>query len=297
MTLTPTRELMTAATTNGTGIGAFNVIHLETAEALVAAAERAGLPVILQISQNCASYHGGLEPIAVASLAIARAASVPVALHLDHAEDERLAYHAVDLGFGSVMYDGAAQEYDENVAITARVAAYAHARGVYVEAELGRVGGKDGAHAPGVRTDPHEAVAFVAATDVDALAVAVGSSHAMTARVAALDLELISRLHAAVTVPLVLHGSSGVADLQLVGAIRAGMTKINVSTHLNGFFTAAIRGFLVENPSVVDSRKYVAAGRDAITSEAARLLRLFALTPGAAFDPESVTKSEAEGQP
>lgn len=297
MTLTPTRELMTAATTNGTGIGAFNVIHLETAEALVAAAERAGLPVILQISQNCASYHGGLEPIAVASLAIARAASVPVALHLDHAEDERLAYHAVDLGFGSVMYDGAAQEYGENVAITARVAAYAHARGVYVEAELGRVGGKDGAHAPGVRTDPHEAVAFVAATDVDALAVAVGSSHAMTARVAALDLELISRLHAAVTVPLVLHGSSGVADLQLVGAIRAGMTKINVSTHLNGFFTAAIRGFLVENLSVVDSRKYVAAGRDAITSEAARLLRLFALTPGAAFDPESVTKSEAEGQP
>ena len=97
--------------------------------------------------------------------------------------------------------------------------------------------------------------------------------------------------------PLVLHGSSGVADLQLVGAIRAGMTKINVSTHLNGFFTAAIRGFLVENPSVVDSRKYVAAGRDAITGEAARLLRLFTLTPGAAFDPESVTKSEAEGQP
>ena len=297
MTLTPTRELMTAAATNGTGIGAFNVIHLETAEALVAAAERAGLPVILQISQNCASYHGGLEPIAVASLAIARAASVPVALHLDHAEDERLAYQAVDLGFGSVMYDGAAQEYDENVAITARVVAYAHARGVYVEAELGRVGGKGSAHAPGVRTDPHEAVAFVAATDVDALAVAVGSSHAMTERVAALDLELISRLHAAVTVPLVLHGSSGVADLQLVGAIRAGMTKINVSTHLNGFFTAAIRGFLVENPSVVDSRKYVAAGRDAITGEAARLLRLFALTPDAAFDPESVTKSEAEGQP
>lgn len=297
MTLTPTRELMMAAANNGTGIGAFNVIHLETAEALVAAAERAGLPVILQISQNCASYHGGLEPIAVASLAIARAASVPVALHLDHAEDERLAYQAVDLGFGSVMYDGAAQEYDENVAITARVVAYAHARGVYVEAELGRVGGKDGAHAPGVRTDPHEAVAFVAATDVDALAVAVGSSHAMTERVAALDLELISRLHAAVTVPLVLHGSSGVADLQLVGAIRAGMTKINVSTHLNGFFTAAIRGFLVENPSVVDPRKYVAAGRDAITGEATRLLRLFALTPGAASDPESVTKSEAGGQP
>ncbi len=295
MTLTSTRELMQASARAGTGIGAFNVIHLETAEALVAAAERAELPVILQISQNCASYHGGLEPIAMASLAIARAASVPVALHLDHAEDERLAYQAVDLGFGSVMYDGAAREYDQNVAVTARVATYAHARGVYIEAELGRVGGKDGAHAPGVRTDPDEAVSFVAATGVDALAVAVGSSHAMTERVATVDLELIDRLHAALDVPLVLHGSSGVAEPQLVRAIRAGMTKINVSTHLNGFFTAAIREHLAVNPSVVDSRKYVAAGRNAITGEAARLLRLFALaperSPGTAFAPN------AEGQP
>jgi fructose-bisphosphate aldolase class II len=279
MTLTPTRELMDAASTAGTGIGAFNVIHLETAEALVAAAELSGLPVILQISQNCATYHGGLEPVALASLAVARAASVPVALHLDHAEDELLAREAVDLGFGSVMFDGAGLPWTENVAATAGIAAYAHAAGVYVEAELGAVGGKDGAHSPGVRTDPQEAATFVAATGVDALAVAVGSSHAMTSRVAALDLDLIGRLHAAVAAPLVLHGSSGVDDAQLVRAIRAGMTKINVSTHLNGFFTAAIGQYMTENPRVVDSRKYIAAGRDAITGEAARLLALFALAP------------------
>lgn len=278
MTLTPTRELMHSAATGGTGIGAFNVIHLETAEALVAAAEQAGLPVILQISQNCVSYHGGLRPVAEATLAIARDASVPVAVHLDHAEDEALACRAVDLGFGSVMYDGAHLDYDENVASTARVVAYAHARGGYVEAELGTIGGKGGAHAPGVRTDPAEADAFVRATNVDALAVAVGSSHAMTSRVAALDLELIARLHAAVAVPLVLHGSSGVSDEQIVGAISAGMTKINVSTHLNGFFTAAIRDYLGANPTVVDSRKYVAAGRAALTGEAARMLRLFSLS-------------------
>lgn len=276
MTLTPTRALMQGAATAGTGIGAFNVIHLETAEALVTGAERAGLPVILQISQNCATYHGGLSPIALASLAIAGAASVPVAVHLDHAEDERLALEAVDLGFGSVMYDGAHLPYAENVAATARVRAYAHTAGVFVEAELGKVGGKDGAHAPGVRTDPAEAVSFVSATGVDALAVAVGSSHAMTARNAALDLELIAQLRAALTVPLVLHGSSGVADDQIVAAIRAGMTKINVSTHLNGFFTAAIRGYLAEHETVVDSRKYVAAGREAVAGEAARLLTLFA---------------------
>lgn len=279
MTLTPTRTLMTDAAAAGTGIGAFNVIHLETAEALVTAAERSGLPVILQISENCASYHGALTPIALATLAIAQASSAPVAVHLDHAENEQLAYAAIDLGFGSIMYDGAHLEYGENVEITARVTARAHAAGVYVEAELGKVGGKDGAHAPGVRTDPVEAVSFVEATGVDALAVAVGSSHAMTERSASLDTALISELRAALRVPLVLHGSSGASDQQIQAAIRAGMTKINVSTHLNGHFTGAVRAYLGDNPAVVDSRKYIAPGRAAVAAEAARLLELFALRP------------------
>ena len=280
MALSTTRELMTTAVDAGRGQGAFNVIHLETAEALVAGAEQAGLPVILQISENCVAYHGALEPIGLACLAIARRASVPVSVHLDHAESEDLALEAVDLGFGSVMYDGAHLDYDENVAATARVARYAHDRGVYIEAELGKVGGKGGAHAPGVRTDPAEAAAFVAATGVDALAVAVGSSHAMTSRSADLDVELISRLAAAVEVPLVLHGSSGVSDENIVAAIRAGMRKINVSTHLNGFFTAGIRDYLRADEAVVDSRKYVGAGRSRMAAEAGRMLGLFALQQG-----------------
>jgi fructose-bisphosphate aldolase class II len=275
MTLAPTAELMGEAVVRGIGQGAFNVIHLETVEGLIAGAEKARLPLILQISENCAKYHGGLEPLALASMALARRATVPVALHLDHAEDEQLAMQAVDLGFGSVMYDGAHLDYAANVAATARVTEYAHAMGVYVEAELGKVGGKDGAHAPGVRTDPKEAADFVAATGVDALAVAVGSSHAMTERSAALDLELIGSLHRALDVPLVLHGSSGVADQDIVAAISAGMTKINVSTHLNGFFTRAVRNSLDADPALVDSRKYFRAGRDALVPEAARLLTLF----------------------
>jgi fructose-bisphosphate aldolase class II len=266
---------MGEAVARGVGQGAFNVIHLETVEGLIAGAERARLPIILQISENCAKYHGGLEPLALASLALARGAGVPVALHLDHAEDEQLAMQAVDLGFGSIMYDGAHLEYMDNVAATARVTEYAHSRGVYVEAELGKVGGKDGAHAPGVRTDPAEAAGFVAATGIDALAVAVGSSHAMTERSAALDLPLIARLHRALDVPLVLHGSSGVADKDLVAAIGAGMRKINVSTLLNGFFTRAVRSCLDTDPALVDSRRYFRAGRDALVPEAARLLTLF----------------------
>ncbi|XAS67867.1 class II fructose-bisphosphate aldolase [Micrococcaceae bacterium Sec5.7] len=276
MTLVNTRDLMDSAAERGAGQGAFNIVHLETLEGLVAGAEAAGLPVILQISENCAAFHGGLEPLALASLAVARQAAVPVSLHLDHAESEELALQAVDLGFGSVMYDGAHLAYELNVAATRRVTEYAHSRGVYVEAELGKVGGKNGAHAPGVRTDPDEAAAFVAATGVDALAVAVGSSHAMTERSAALDLGLITRLKSALGVPLVLHGSSGVPDESIVAAIGSGMTKINVSTHLNGFFTRAVRDYLVANPSVVDSRKYIKAGRDALAPEVSRLLTLFA---------------------
>ena len=280
MTLVSARGLVSDAAARGTGIGAFNVIHLETAEGLVRASADAGLPVILQISQNCADYHGGLEPLAVATLAVARRASTPVAVHLDHAERPELVDEAIALGFGSVMFDGGALPYDENVAMTAAVAARAHAAGVYIEGELGEVGGKDGAHAPGVRTDPHEARAFVAATGVDALAVAVGSSHAMTDRTASLDLELISRLREALPVPLVLHGSSGVADATIAAAVRAGMTKINVSTHLNGFFTRAIRSTLQGDEKLVDSRKYLTPAREALAAEAARMLRLFALELG-----------------
>ncbi len=285
MTLASARDLLRAAAADGTGVGAFNVIHLETAEALALASERAGLPVILQISQNCADYHGGLEPIGWATMAIARRAKTPVAVHLDHAERPELVDEAIELGFGSVMFDASKLDYDQNVELTAEVAARAHAAGVYVEGELGEIGGKDGAHAPGVRTDPTEARAFVEATGVDALAVAVGSSHAMTDRTASLDLELIGRLREALRgsgragrdVPLVLHGSSGVPDETIADAVRAGMTKINVSTHLNGRFTAAVRAALAADERLVDSRKYLSPAREAVADEAARMLRLFAL--------------------
>ncbi|MDR4533514.1 class II fructose-bisphosphate aldolase [Glutamicibacter sp. PS] len=276
MPLVPTRDIMTQAVTGGYGQGAFNVIHLETAQALIAGAEQAHRPLILQISENCVAYHGALEPIALATMASARAAQVPVAVHLDHAQDEHLVYQAIELGFGSVMYDGAHLDYARNLASTRRVVEAAARQNIYVEAELGEIGGKDGAHAPGVRTDPEQALEFVARTGVDALAVAVGSSHAMLERRAELDTELISRLAQRLDVPLVLHGSSGVSDENLRAGIAAGMRKINVSTHLNGYFTRAVRDWLAAHPEAVDSRKYVAAGRAAMAAETARLLQLFA---------------------
>lgn len=272
MPLVTASQLIDRARAERRGVGAFNVIQVEHAEAFVAAAARAGTGVVLQISQNAAKYHGGLEPIALATLAIARASSAPVVVHLDHAEDRALVSEAIELGMGSVMYDGSALDYEANVEATADVVREAHAHGVFVEAELGKVGGKDGVHAPGVRTDPTEAVAFVAATGVDALAVAVGSSHAMTDRTASLDFERIAELRAVVPVPLVLHGSSGVADADLTRAVEEGMTKINISTHLNNTLTRALRTYLEQNPTVVDPRKYLGAGRDAMRDEVVRLL-------------------------
>jgi fructose-bisphosphate aldolase, class II len=274
--ITPTGEIVDAARAGGRGVGAFNVIQIEHAEAIVAGAENAGTPVILQVSENAVRYHGALEPLAHATLAVARLSSAPVAVHLDHATDVELVNQAVALGFGSVMYDASVMSYADNVAATAAVVRHCHSRGVYVEAELGEVGGKDGVHAPGVRTDPTEAAEYVAATGVDALAVAVGTSHAMLTKDATVDLGLIERLAATVPVPLVLHGSSGVPDDDLRRVVTAGMTKVNIATQLNKAFTAAVRMFLESYPSVVDTRKYLGAGRDAVTEEVARLLTILA---------------------
>jgi len=272
MPLATMGEIVGPARAAGRGVGAFNVIGIEHAEAIVTGAEAAAAPVVLQISENCAAWHGALEPIARACLAVARAAAVPVAVHLDHATSPELVRAASSFGLGSVMYDASGLEYDGNVRATAEVATWCHDRGVWVEAELGEIGGKNGVHSPLARTDPGQAACFVAATGADALAVAVGSSHAMLTRDAVLDLGLIARLRAAVAVPLVLHGSSGVPDEGLVAAIRAGLTKINIATQLNKVFTAAVRNCLVAEPAVVDPRRYGSAGRDAIAPEVARLL-------------------------
>ncbi|MGW0226842.1 class II fructose-bisphosphate aldolase [Actinopolymorpha singaporensis] len=272
MPLVPTGQIVGDAARAGRGVGAFNVIQLEHAQALVDGAERAGAPVILQISENAVKYHRALEPIGLATLAVARTASVPVAVHLDHATRPELVHEAVALGFGSVMYDASVLAYAENVAATREVVEHCHAAGVFVEAELGEVGGKDGVHAPGARTDPDEAAAFVESTGIDALAIAVGTSHAMLEKTASLDFDLIAANRKAVPVPLVLHGSSGVPDADLTRAVEAGMTKVNIATSLNQAFTGAVRDYLAANPKVVDTRKYLAPGRDAVAAEVARLL-------------------------
>ncbi|MFJ8927896.1 ketose-bisphosphate aldolase [Streptomyces sp. NPDC102364] len=278
MPLAATGTLVGAAAARRGAVAAFNVITLEHIEAVVAGAEAVDAPVILQISENAVRYrYGRLLPLAGAAVAAAESARVDVGLHLDHVQSDDLLRQAADAGFGSVMYDAARLPYDENLAATRAAADWGHANGLWVEAELGQVGGKDGAapldaHAPGARTDPGEARAYITDTGVDALAVAVGSSHAMTTRTATLDHDLLKRLADGLDVPLVLHGSSGVPDDELSAAVRGGIAKVNVGTALNIAMTSAIREFLTAHPEAVDSRKYLKVAREAMVRTVSELI-------------------------
>ncbi|GAA2403053.1 ketose-bisphosphate aldolase [Streptomyces coeruleofuscus] len=279
MPLTTTGELITRAAAARSAVASFNVITLEHVEAVIAGAESVTAPVVLQVSENAVKFHGGqLLPLARAAVAAAERAAVPVALHLDHVQSETLLHQAAEAGFSSVMYDAARLPYEQNLAATRAAVDWAHAQGLWIEAELGQIGGKNGrppldAHAPGARTDPDEARAFVADSGVDALAVAIGSTHAMTTRTATLDHALLKQLSAALDVPLVLHGSSGVPDGELTAAVAGGITKVNIGTALNIALTGAIREFLAGRPEAVDPRGYLTVAREAMTRAVTRTLQ------------------------
>ncbi|MEY3336947.1 MAG: hypothetical protein RL771_919 [Actinomycetota bacterium] len=271
MTQKPSLDLIRSA--NG-AVGAFNVILIEHAEALVEAAEIANKSIVLQISENCVKYHGALKPIALATKAIIESSNVPLSLHLDHAEEEILIKEALDLGFDSIMYDGSKLPYWENVEMSKKIVKLCRSYNATIEVELGEVGGKDGVHAPGARTNPIEAKKFVEETGVDLLAVAVGTSHGQVTRKTDLDYSLIKELANTVPTPLVLHGSSGVSDENLKKAVQAGMRKVNIATHLNHVFTDEIRAFFSSNPEVVDPRKYIDKARSVVAEETSRLIAL-----------------------
>jgi ketose-bisphosphate aldolase len=277
MSRTTSQKLVSAAVSKSNAVGAFNVILMEHAEALVAGAEKSQTPLILQISENCVKYHGALKPISMATIAIAEASTLPISVHLDHAESEELVKQALDLGYDSVMFDGSKLSYRENVEASQRMRVLCDSYGATLEVEIGEVGGKDGVHAPGARTKPDEAKTFAEETGANLIAVAVGSSHAMATRDASLDFELIRDIASVVNLPLVLHGSSGVSDADLQLAVKAGMRKINIATHLNALFTQQVRTELDKNLTLTDPRKYIGAGRESVSNEVARLTKLLSL--------------------
>jgi ketose-bisphosphate aldolase len=221
---------------DGSAVAAITTYTLESTRAIVLAAERLGRPVILQAGAG--SFGAvGREPHVAAALAAARAASVPVGVHLDHCRSVEEIEACVALGYSSVMIDGSHEDFEANVAVTRRVVELAHAAGVWVEAELGALAGDEDAsstddHEAGAMTDPAQAAEFVERTGVDALAVAIGNVHGYTPKPVRLDLERLAEIAAATPVPLVLHGASGLPDEDLLGAVALGVVKVNINAEL-----------------------------------------------------------------
>jgi fructose-bisphosphate aldolase class II len=258
-------ELLQHAQENRYAVGAFNADNMEVVQAVVEAAQESRSPVILQVSPPTIRY-AGLGMAAAMAREAASQADVPVALHLDHGENIEQAVLCLRAGFTSLMYDGSRLPFEENVAQTLAIVQVAHAAGVQVEAELGKVL-QAGATQDQVRTamtDAVEAGEFARATGCDSLAVAVGSIHGMKHSGAVLDIERIETISQETDIPLVLHGGSGTSRESLQAAIHAGICKVNVGTFLKQGFTEAMRAALRELPDEIDFRRVLGPARNAV---------------------------------
>ena len=258
-----TKEMLSAAQAGKYAIGAFNCENMEMAMAIVAAAEAQKAPVMLQTTPSTVSY-AGLDMFYANVRALAERASVPVALHLDHGSSYELAIGAMDAGYSSVMIDGSHESFEDNIAVSRRVVEVASAKNIPVEAELGKVGGKeddlDGGSGNGY-TDPADAVEFVKATGVSSLAVAIGTAHGVYIGTPVLDVARLAEIRkaleaAGVSIPLVLHGASGLTDESVRECIAQGICKVNFATELRQAYTAGVKEVLAKDPDVYDPKKY-----------------------------------------
>lgn len=289
--LVTTKEMFKKAYEEHYAIGAFNFNHMELIQAIVGAAAETRSAVILQASSFTAKYADLGYFVAIAEYA-AQKAGVPVALHLDHGEDLAAAKQFIAAGFTSVMIDGSHLPYEENVAVTREVCDYAHERGVCVEGELGTISGVEDnvGSDEGRYTDPEQAAEFAALTGVDSLAVAIGTSHGAykfkPGQNPRLRLDLLDKMEELMPgLPIVLHGASSVnqKDVEIINryggkiesavgippemltqAAKKAVCKVNVDTDLRLAMTGAVRKVLAENPDVIDTRKYIGAGREIV---------------------------------
>lgn len=266
MALVTTKKLLLDAQKEGYAVGAFNVENMEMVQAVVAAAEELQAPVIMQTTPSTVKYADLAYFYANAKVA-AEKASVPVAMHLDHGNSFELAMQALRTGYTSIMIDGSHGTFEENIAVSKAVADACHPSGVPVEAELGKVGGKEDDLEGGEGnpyTDPQEAKQFVEATGVDSLAVAIGTAHGVYKGTPKLDVERLSEIRKVVSIPLVLHGTSGVPDDAVKECIRRGICKVNYATDLRIAFSKGVKEYLMENPDAFDPKKYNACGREEV---------------------------------
>ncbi|HHV93612.1 MAG TPA: class II fructose-1,6-bisphosphate aldolase [Firmicutes bacterium] len=278
MALVTVAELTKAAAEGGYAVGAFNLNNMEILQAVIEAAEEERSPVILQASQGGLKY-AGIDYIVAMARVAAENASVPIALNLDHGTSFEQAMICIRKGFSAVMIDGSRLSFDDNVALVKRVVDVAHAVGVSVEAELGRIGGTEDdivvSEQQAALTDPDEAANFVQQAQPDLLAVAIGTAHGVYRGEPRIDFKRLEEIKKRVDIPLVLHGASGVPDEAIRRACQLGISKINIDTELRIAFTQAVRNVLEAAPNEIDPRKILGPAREAMKKVVKEKMRLF----------------------
>lgn len=265
MELVTTKDILKKAQEGKYAVGAFNVENMEMVMAVISAAEEMNAPVIMQTTPSTVKYAGLDYFLANAKVAASRA-KVPVVMHLDHGSSFELASEAFRAGYTSIMIDGSHSSFEDNIKISKAVVDMCKSSGIAVEAELGKVGGKeddlDGGD--GGFTDPKEAKLFVEKTGVDSLAVAIGTAHGLYKGEPKLDLDRLSQIKEVVSIPLVLHGGSGIPDSKVQESIKRGICKVNYATELRIAFTKGVTKYLEENKDTIDPKKYNKSGMDEV---------------------------------
>jgi tagatose 1,6-diphosphate aldolase GatY/KbaY len=263
LSLVTSEKMLFAAQKDGYAVGAFNVENMEMVQAVVAAAEELRAPVLIQTTPSTVRY-GGLNYYFANVQAAACAASVPIALHLDHGDSYDLAMQALRAGYTSIMIDGSHNAFEDNIAVTKNVVGACKPNAIPVEAELGKVGGKedDLEGGTGGYTVPEEAKEFVERTGISSLAVAIGTAHGVYSGVPKLDRERLSEIRRLVNIPLVLHGASGLSNEEVRECIKRGICKVNFATELRMAYSDAVKKVLADKPQTFDPKAYGTAARE-----------------------------------
>ena len=264
--LVTAKKLLQDAMHNKYAIGAFNVENMEMVQAVAAAAEELKAPVIMQTTPGTIKY-AGVDYYYANVKAAAERSRIPVVMHLDHGDSFERAMAAYRAGYTSIMIDGSKLPFEENIALTKKVVEACHPGGVYVEGELGKVGGKEDdleGDDENPYTDPEEAKIFVEKTGVDYLAIGVGTAHGVYKGTPHVNTDLIATIHDLVHIPLVLHGTSGVPDEQVRTAVANGICKVNYATDLRIAFTKGSKEYMAAHPDAFDPKKYSRQGMDEV---------------------------------
>jgi fructose-bisphosphate aldolase class II len=266
------------AESEGYVVAGFDSYCLEVIQANITAANSENAPFLLQVTPK-GLRHIGIEYFTAMARALISNSAVPVAMHLDHGTSLDEIQDCIEKGFTSVMIDGSKLSFDENIEITARAVKIAHKRGVTVEAELGRVLGKESdievKKGEENYTDPDAAVEFVRATGADSLAVSVGTKHGFYLKEPLIDFERLAAIHERVRVPLVFHGGTGLGPEIVNRASKLGVRKINIGTLIKYTFTSSVKEYNHEHPDEIDPRRILGHARDSVVKELRAVLRMF----------------------